>query len=49
MFKSRLYIFIKLDKNKYYSEICSLDITQKHRMCVPKTLPSNKNTLETRN
>ena len=27
----------------------SLDITQKHRMHDPKTLPSNKNSFKTRN
>ena len=49
MAKNRVYIFIILAIKYVDSDICSLDITQKHRRRVPKSLPSNKNTLKTRN
>ena len=43
-----LYLFTQTS-NKYDCDICSLDIAQKHLRRVPKTLPSDKNTLKMRN
>ena len=37
---------LTLTLNKYDRNICSLDIAQKHRRRIPKTLPSNKNILK---
>ena len=49
MAKNSVCIFMTYTSNKSDSDICSLDITKKHRRRVRKTLPSNKNTLKTRN
>ena len=44
------YIYLLTStSNKYDWDNCSLDIIQKYRRRVPKTLPSNKNTLKARN